>query len=103
MPEMLGVPINDDRGEQIEAGHAEVLPFGGSVADFALAADAQGVFQGVVCFTLVQTDLRTALHVRIEQPFDDEERPFHPSDFAQGHRQFMLSGVGWGLMPEGAE
>ena len=47
-----------------------------------------------MCLTLVQTDLCTALHVRIKQPFDDEERPFHPFDFAQGHRQFLLSGVG---------
>jgi hypothetical protein len=46
-----------------------------------LAADAQGVFQGVMRFALVQADLGTALHVGIEQPFDDEQRPFDPSDF----------------------
>jgi hypothetical protein len=34
MPEMFGVPIDDDRGEQVEPGPAEVLPFGGSGADF---------------------------------------------------------------------
>ena len=37
--EMLGVPINDDRGEQVQPGHPEVLPFAGAVADFALAAN----------------------------------------------------------------
>ena len=94
MPEMLGVPIDNNRSEQVQAGHAEVLTFGGSVADLPLATDAQGIFQGVVCLTLVQTDLCAALHVRIEQPFHNEQSPFHPSDFAQGHRQFMLSGVG---------
>ncbi len=53
MPEMLGVPVDNNRGEQVQAGHAEVLTFDGSVADFPLAADAQGIFQGVVCLTLV--------------------------------------------------
>lgn len=42
LPEMFGVPVDDDGGEQIEACHSEVLPFGGPVADFALAADAEG-------------------------------------------------------------
>lgn len=45
LPEMLGVPEDDDGGEQIEACNAEVLPFGCAVADFALAADAEGVFR----------------------------------------------------------
>ena len=40
LAEVLGVPVDDDGGEQIEACHAEVLPFGGPVADFPLAADA---------------------------------------------------------------
>ena len=40
LPAMFGVPVDDDGGEQIEACHAEVLPFGGPVADFPLAADA---------------------------------------------------------------
>ena len=44
LAEVFGVPVDDDGGEQIEACHAEVLAFGGAVADFTLAADAQGVF-----------------------------------------------------------
>ena len=44
LAEVFGVPVDDDGGEQIEAGHAEVLAFCGAVADFTLAADAQGVF-----------------------------------------------------------
>jgi hypothetical protein len=39
---MLGVPVNDDGGEQVQACHAEVLTLGCAVADFALAPDAQG-------------------------------------------------------------
>ena len=76
---MLGVPIDDDRGEQVETCHAEVLTFGGSVTDFTLSTDAQGVFQGMVCLAFVQTDLGAALHVGVEQPVNDEERAFHKS------------------------
>lgn len=32
----------------------------------------------------VKADPGPALHVGIEQPFDTEEHPVHPSDFAQG-------------------
>lgn len=91
--EMLGVPVDDDCGQQVQACHAEVLTFGGAIADFALAADAQGVFQGMVGFTFVQADLGAALHVGVEQPVDDEQRPFDPSDFLQGHGQIVLAWV----------
>ncbi len=90
---MLGVPVDDDGGEQVEACHAEVLSFTGAVADFALAADAQGVFQGMVGFAFVQPDLGASLHVGVEQPVDDEQRPFDPSDFPQGHGQIVLAWV----------
>ena len=36
----------------VQAGDAEVLAFGGAVADFALTADAQGVLERVVRFAL---------------------------------------------------
>ncbi|SFA60966.1 hypothetical protein SAMN04487972_13220 [Paracoccus halophilus] len=100
LPEMLGVPVDDDRGEEVQPGHAEVLTFGGTIADFTLAADAQGVLQSVVCLALVQADLGPPLHVGIEQPVDDEERPFDPSDFPQGDRQLVLSGIGCELPQE---
>ena len=90
---MLGVPVDDDGGEQVEACHAEVLPFCCAVADFALAADAEGVFQGVMRLAFVQPDLGAALHVGVEQPVDDEERPLDPSDFPESNGQLMLSGV----------
>ncbi len=51
---MLGVPVDDDGSEQVEAGHAVVLPLGGAITDFALSPDAQGVFQGVMGLALVQ-------------------------------------------------
>jgi hypothetical protein len=93
LPEMLGVPVDDDGGEQIEACHSEVLPFCRPVADFALATYAEGVFQSVMGFAFVQPDLGATLYVGIEQPVDDEERPLDPSDFPEGHGQLVLSGV----------
>ncbi len=51
--EMPGVPVDDDCGEEVQPGHAEVLAFGGAIADFTLTADAEGVLQGVMGLTLV--------------------------------------------------
>jgi hypothetical protein len=94
LTEVLGVPVDDDGGEQVQPGHSEVLALGCSITDFTLAANAQGVFQRMMRFALIQADLGTALHVGIQQPIDDEQRPFDPADFAQCDRKFMLSGVG---------
>jgi len=67
LPEMLGVPVDDDGRQQVQPCHAVVLTFDGPIADFALPPDAQGVLEGMMSFALVQTDLGTALHVCIEQ------------------------------------
>ena len=91
LAEVLGVPVDDDGGEQVETGHAIVLPLGGTVADFALPPDAQGVFKGVMGLTLVQADLGPALHVCVEQPFDDEERTLDAANFAQRQGQLAPS------------
>ena len=44
LTEVLGVPVDDDGGEQIETGHAVVLTLGRAIPDFALSPDAQGIF-----------------------------------------------------------
>lgn len=44
LTEVVGVPVDDDGGKQIETSHALVLPVGGTVANFTLVADAQGFF-----------------------------------------------------------
>lgn len=93
LTEMLGVPVDDDGGEQIETSHAVVLPLGGTVVDFALAPDAQGVFQGVMGLALVQSDLGPALHVSVEEPFDDEEGPLDAADFAERDGQLVLAWI----------
>ena len=49
LAEMLGIPIDDDRGEEVQPGHAEVLSFGGAVhvqlrrptADVAISCNAR--------------------------------------------------------------
>jgi hypothetical protein len=103
--EMLCVPVDDDSGEQIEACHTEVLAFGRPVADFALAPDAEGVFEGMMGLALVQTDLGAALHVGIEQPLDDEERALDPSAHSTevGHRFHVIVGThstrSWAAIP----
>ena len=56
LTEVLGVPVDDDGGEQVETGHAVVLPFGCTIPDFALPPDAQGVFQSVMCLALIQAN-----------------------------------------------
>ena len=45
----------------------------------------------MVRLTFIETNIGTALHVRVERPFDDEECPFNPPDFAKGNDQIMLS------------
>ena len=42
---------------------------------------------------LGMADLGATLHVGVEQPVDDEERPFHPPDFPQCDRKLMLPRV----------
>jgi len=58
-----------------------MLPFTCPIANFTLPSDAQGILEGVMCFALVQADLGAALHVGVQQPVDDEQHPFNPSDF----------------------
>ena len=80
--EMGGIPVNDDGGEQVEPGHAVVLALDRAVADFALASDPERVLERVMSLALVQAGVGSALHIGVEQPVDDEERSFDPSDFA---------------------
>ncbi len=89
--EMSGIPVNDDGGEQVEPGYAVVLALARAVADFALSPDPERVLEGVMSLALVQTGVGPALHVGVEQPVDDEERAFDPSDFPESDGQFVLA------------
>ena len=48
MAQVKRVPVDHDGGKEVQAGDTEVLAFAGAVTDFALAPDAQGVFEGSV-------------------------------------------------------
>jgi len=85
LPEMLRFPIDDGCREQVHPGHAVVLSFDGPITGFALAPDAQGVFQGVMSLAPVETDLGKVLHIGVEQPVDDDEGALDAAYFAQGH------------------
>ena len=89
--EMHSIPVNDNRGEQIQPSHAVMLPFAGAVANFALAADAKGVHERMMSLSLVEAGAGTALHIGVKQPVQDEQRSCHPSDFAKIDGQFVLA------------
>ena len=90
---MSRVPVDDDGGEEIKASHAAMLTLCAAVADFALAANAQGILQGVMCFAFVKPELSAPLHVGIKQSFDDKECPFDPSDFTKCDGKVMPARV----------
>lgn len=94
MAEMEGVPVNDDCGEQIESGDAVMLALGGSVTDFTLATDAQRILESVVGLALVEADLGTPLHVRVEDPLYNKECPLHAANLPQRNRQIVLAWIG---------
>lgn len=60
LPAPACVPVDDGGSEQVEAGNPVVLALGGSIADLALAADAQGILQRVVRLALVEADMGAA-------------------------------------------
>jgi hypothetical protein len=70
LSEIFCIPVDDDGCQQVEAGHAIVLPLRGSVTYFALTPDAQGVFQGVMGLTLI-----VALHIATNAKTPDLKTP----------------------------
>src|SRR3546814_9129756 len=71
-------------------------------ADFALTADAQGIFQRMMCLALVEADLCTALHADVEYPFDDEQRPLDTAHLAQRGGKIVLARIGGELAQDAA-
>jgi len=80
MAEVDGVPIDDDRREQVKTGDPVMLALGGSVTDFTLATDAQRILEGMVGLALIETDLSTPLHVRVEDPLYNKECSLHAAN-----------------------
>ena len=100
LTKVLGVPIDDDGGKQVEADHAIVLALGRAIPNFTLGADTQGVFQGMVRLAFVQPDLGAALHVGVEEPFDDEEGALDAADLAKRNGQLVLARTGGELLEQ---
>nr|WP_321446552.1 hypothetical protein [uncultured Cohaesibacter sp.] len=59
------VPLDNDGGQQIEAGNAMLLPFGRAITYFAAPGRVYSPFQRVMSLALVQADLRPALQFDI--------------------------------------
>ena len=56
LAELHRVPEYDDGGEQVHAGNAIMLPFAGSIPDFAASMETDGAFQGMMGLALVEAD-----------------------------------------------
>lgn len=84
LPQLVGIPIDNNRSEKIEASHSVMLCFRSSVTDFSLTSNTQSVFQSMMCLALVQANLRSPLHVSIKQPFNDEQCALDTADFPKG-------------------
>ena len=87
------VPIDDDRREQVQPSDAVMLTFPGAVSNLTVTVETKRSFQGMVCFTFIETDLSAALHVCIQYPVDDEQGPLDAADFAHGQGQLILPGI----------
>ena len=79
---------------RLSPANAVVLALAPAVADFALAPDPERVLERVMSLALVRAGVGPALHIGVEQPVDDEERAFDPSDFAESDSQFVLARIG---------
>ena len=56
--------------------------------------EADGPFQRMMRFTLVETDLGPALQIGIQNPVDHEQRALDATDLAQSRGEFVLSRIG---------
>ena len=91
--EMGGIPVNYNGGVQVESSHAVVPALAGAVADFALTPDAEDVLEEVMILALVQAGAGPALHTCVEEPVDDEEGAFDPSDFSESDGQLVQARI----------
>ena len=94
LAQLQRVPVDDDGGEQVEAGDAVVLTFAGAVAQFAALMEVDGTLEGVVGFSFVQAGLSAPTHGGVSDPVDHEQRAFDAADFAKGGRQLVLARIG---------
>ncbi len=93
--QLHGVPEDDDGGEQIHAGDAVMLAFGGTVADFTAAVEADCPLQRMMSFAFVEPGaFGHAVGVRHPDPVDHEQGALDATDFPQGCRELVLPRIG---------
>ena len=71
LAELQRVPVDDDRGQQVEAGDPVVLSLSGSVSQFSALVEVDGALEGMVRLALVQADLGAPAHVGVRGPVDN--------------------------------
>ncbi len=91
--ELSGIPMDDDRREEVEGGHSVMLAFGGSVPNLTASVEADGPFEGMVRLTLVEAELSATLHWSVGDPAQHEQGPFDTADLAQCRGEFVLSRI----------
>jgi hypothetical protein len=70
-----------------------VLPLCRAIANFPLPPDTERIFERMVGLSLVKTDLSTPLHVRIQDPLNNEKGPFNTTNFTKRNCKVVLSWV----------
>jgi hypothetical protein len=86
MAEMDGIPIDDNRGQEIKPSDPVMLSLCRAIADFTLTTDAKSILERMIGFALTVLDLGTSLHIRVEDLLYDEERAFDAAYFPQRDR-----------------
>lgn len=70
-----------------------MLPLCRAIANFPLPPDTERIFERMVGLSLVKTDLSTPLHVRIQDPLNNEKGPFNTTNFTKRNCKVVLSWV----------
>ena len=93
-PEIDGVPEDDGRNGQIEAGSPVSLIFESSVADFSETMKEHRPGERVARFALVEAGICPSPQRRIADPVEGEKGAFEASNLPERLCQRILFGIG---------
>src|SRR5208337_4274060 len=96
-----GVPQDDRRDDEIEAGGAIGLVFERTIAQLAEAVEKDRPRERVARFALVEAETGAPTQLGIAVPAEHEERSFYSADVPQGDRQSVLSWISGQLFQHG--
>ena len=77
----------------MEPSDSVLLPLRRAIANFPLPPGTERIFERMVGHSLVNTDLSTPLHVRIQDPLNNEKGPFNTTNFTKRNCKVVLSWV----------